>query len=259
MHEMVFAVRDEMGRLPRAERTADRVAKVVLAEEEHFGTHAAAGIGQLDAPSTCAQGRRRRPMLPGATRSISTRPTACRWTSWSTQRAIRASPSTWPASKQARKEEQARARASWKGGSQEVRQPGLPRTAQDRLRRLRQLNSQHCEVLALVKDGVGVPRRAGEKRRGRARPHQFYADSGGQVGDTGWLYSDDHNTVVAEVRGCTKPVQGVFAHRVICRQPIGSATMSTRSSTATSAAPPAATTPARICCMRRCARCSASM
>jgi len=49
----------------------------------------------------------------------------------------------------------------------------------------------------------------------------FYADSGGQVGDTGWLYSDDHNTVVAEVRGCSKPVQGVFAHRVIARQSIG--------------------------------------
>ncbi len=48
----------------------------------------------------------------------------------------------------------------------------------------------------------------------------FYADSGGQVGDTGWLYSGDHNTIVAEVRGCTKPVQGVFAHRVLARQPL---------------------------------------
>ena len=42
----------------------------------------------------------------------------------------------------------------------------------------------------------------------------FYADSGGQVGDQGWLYSGDHNLVVAEVSGATKPVQGVFAHKV---------------------------------------------
>jgi alanyl-tRNA synthetase len=48
----------------------------------------------------------------------------------------------------------------------------------------------------------------------------FYADSGGQIGDTGWLMSDDHNSVIADVNGCTKPVQGVFAHRAILRQPL---------------------------------------
>ena len=47
----------------------------------------------------------------------------------------------------------------------------------------------------------------------------FYAESGGQVGDRGWFYSDDHNTVVAEVKGCYYPVQGVRAHRVIAKQP----------------------------------------
>ena len=48
----------------------------------------------------------------------------------------------------------------------------------------------------------------------------FYADSGGQVGDVGWLYAADHQSVLAEVRGATKPVQGVFAHRVIARATI---------------------------------------
>ena len=48
----------------------------------------------------------------------------------------------------------------------------------------------------------------------------FYADSGGQVGDMGWLYSGDHNLVVAEVSGRTKPVQGVFAHKVTANQTI---------------------------------------
>src|SRR6202012_1927932 len=48
----------------------------------------------------------------------------------------------------------------------------------------------------------------------------FYADSGGQIGDTGWLVSDDHKSVVADVSGCTKPVQGVFAHRANLRQPL---------------------------------------
>ena len=48
----------------------------------------------------------------------------------------------------------------------------------------------------------------------------FYADSGGQVGDKGWFYSDDHNTVVAEVTGCYSPIQGVRAHQVIAKQAI---------------------------------------
>jgi len=33
-------------------------------------------------------------------------------------------------------------------------------------------------------------------------------------------YSDDHNTVVAEVTGCYYPVQGVRAHQVTAKQPI---------------------------------------
>ena len=48
----------------------------------------------------------------------------------------------------------------------------------------------------------------------------FYADSGGQVGDHGWLRSDDHNAVLADVLGCTQPVQGVRAHRVRLKQPL---------------------------------------
>ncbi len=48
----------------------------------------------------------------------------------------------------------------------------------------------------------------------------FYADAGGQVGDVGWLYGEDHNTVVAEVEGATYPVQGVRAHRVVAKQTI---------------------------------------
>ena len=57
-------------------------------------------------------------------------------------------------------------------------------------------------MLALVKDGVGVQElKAGETGEVVLDATSFYADSGGQVGDVGWLYSGDHNTVVAEVTG----------------------------------------------------------
>src|SRR6202034_2163920 len=94
----------------------------------------------------------------------------------------------------------------------------LPKTTFEGYRHLR---TDGAEVLAIVKEGRGVPpAAAGDSVEIVLDRTSFYADSGGQIGDTGWLYSDDHNSVVADVSGCTKPVQGVFAHRAILRQAI---------------------------------------
>ncbi|MBV8672489.1 MAG: alanine--tRNA ligase, partial [Acidobacteriaceae bacterium] len=121
----------------------------------------------------------------------------------------------------ARAEEQARARASWKGGAKQSASPvfrDLPKTT---FQGYRTLKTEGAEVLAIVKDGAGVPAaNAGDAVEVVLDHTSFYADSGGQIGDTGWLYSDDHNSVVADVSGCTKPVQGVFAHKAILRQPL---------------------------------------
>ena len=66
-----------------------------------------------------------------------------------------------------------------------------------------------ARVLALVKDGVGVQElKAGEAGEVVFDATSFYADSGGQVGDVGWSYSGDHNTVVAEVTGATSRCRG---------------------------------------------------
>lgn len=126
-----------------------------------------------------------------------------------------------PGFEAAKEEEQARARASWKGGSQKSASPvfrGLPKTDFEGYTAIR---VEGAKVLALVKDGEGVPElRAGEQGEVVLDATSFYADSGGQVGDTGWLYSPDGAHVVAEVSGCTKPVQGVFAHRVTAKETI---------------------------------------
>jgi alanyl-tRNA synthetase len=120
-----------------------------------------------------------------------------------------------------KEEEQQRARASWKGGSQKSAAPvyrELPKTEFEGYSALR---VDGARVLALVKDGIGVPElKAGETGEVVLDATSFYADSGGQVGDVGWLYSGDHNAVVAEVSGATKPVQGVFAHKVRANQTI---------------------------------------
>jgi alanyl-tRNA synthetase len=122
-------------------------------------------------------------------------------------------------------EQRKRAQASWKGGSKKSASPAyqaLPPTVFEGYRKTLTTGS---EVLAIVKaqDGTGVgvqELKPGERGEIVLDHTTFYADAGGQVGDVGWLYSDDHNTVVAEVEGVTYPVQGVRAHRVVAKQAI---------------------------------------
>jgi alanyl-tRNA synthetase len=119
----------------------------------------------------------------------------------------------------ARGEEQARARASWKGGSQKSASPAfrdLPKTV---FEGYRSLTTNNAEVLAIVKDGQGVPAaKAGEQVEVVLDHTSFYGDSGGQIGDTGFFLSLDGNTTVAEITGCVLPVQGVRAHKALLKQ-----------------------------------------
>jgi alanyl-tRNA synthetase len=122
---------------------------------------------------------------------------------------------------EARAEEQARARASWKGGSQKTASPAfrdLPKTV---FEGYEQLSLTNCEVLAIVKNGVGVPvAKAGDEVEVVLDHTSFYGDSGGQVGDTGFFLTLDGNATVAEIVGCVLPVQGVRAHRAVLKQPL---------------------------------------
>ncbi len=118
----------------------------------------------------------------------------------------------------ARDEERTRARASWKGAAKQTANPAYQALPKSEFEGYRQTRSDGCEILAIIHHGQGAQElKAGDEGEVILDHTPFYAESGGQVGDRGWFYSDDHNTVVAEVKGCYSPIQGVRAHQVIVK------------------------------------------
>ncbi|QHN04932.1 alanine--tRNA ligase [Granulicella sp. WH15] len=247
MHEMVLAVRDEMKvAYPELIETTERVAKIVLAEEEQFervlkagsvrmneliqlskspdgsgfedgtGSGSGSGAGWSEGSgfgkSSGLDGRAAFHLYETFGLPLDFMVDAARDAGMAFDMA---------GFEAAKEEEQARARASWKGGSQKSASPVYRELPQTDFEGYSTLLVEGAKVLALVKNGVGVQSLApGEEGEAVLDATSFYADSGGQVGDIGWLISADHQTVVAQVHGCTKPVQGVFAHKITARQPL---------------------------------------
>jgi alanyl-tRNA synthetase len=119
----------------------------------------------------------------------------------------------------ARAEEQARARASWKGGSQKSASPAYRDLPKTDFLGYKSLIASGSEVLAIVKEGASVPAaNAGDLVEVVLAQSSFYGDSGGQAGDTGWFTSADGNSTVAEIQGCVLPVQGVRAHKALLKE-----------------------------------------
>jgi alanyl-tRNA synthetase len=118
-------------------------------------------------------------------------------------------------------EQRARAQASWKGAAKQTASPAYRDLRSTVFEGYTQTASRDCEVLAIIRDGQGTRELGGGETGEIILDHTpFYAEAGGQVGDVGWLYGEDHNTVAAEVRGCYYPIQGVRAHVVQARQAI---------------------------------------
>ena len=231
LHDMVFAVRDLMhDAYPELNESAGRVAKDVLAEETRFAHTLDLGLERLERE------------LEAALQLSSTHGTA------STPELMKLSGSAafllydtfgmpldfmqdaardrgilfdQEGFDRAMAEQRERARASWKGSAKQTANPAYQQLPKSDFEGYRQTRSDNCDVLAIIKAGQGAEElQPGEKGDVILDHTPFYAESGGQVGDRGWLYSDDHNTVVAEVTGTYYPVQGVRAHQVVAKQPI---------------------------------------
>ncbi len=260
LYQMVFAVRDLMNdAYPELNETADRVSKAVVAEETRFAHTMEVGLEKLEKDLRQTQevyttvgallADPNAVLPPDAVEFIGTDLARDRG---ALEKELENGP-TYSGSKafklydtfgmpldfmqdaardqgiafdragfdRAMDEQKTRARASWKGAAKQTANPAYQALPKSEFEGYRQTRSENCEVLAILHNGQGVQElKAGEEGEVILDHTPFYAEAGGQVGDRGWLYSDDHNTVVAEVKGCYYPIQGVRAHQVVTKSPI---------------------------------------
>src|SRR5579871_4940046 len=214
LYQMVFAVRDLMkDAYPELNETAERVSKAVQAEEVRFGHTMEVGLEKLETLL-----KQSSDILAGeeAFRLYDTFGMPLDFM----QDAARDQGVTFDKAgfDRAMEEQKSRARASWKGAAKQTANPAYQQLPKSEFEGYRQNRSENCEVLAIIRNGQGAQElKSGEEGEIILDHTPFYAEAGGQVGDRGWFYSDDHNTVVADVKACYYPIQGVRAHQVVVK------------------------------------------
>ncbi len=234
LHKMVYVIRDHMKEAyPEIESQADRVSAVVLAEERRFSHILTRGLDELDKYIDQERFSIQKNEDPAGIKNFKlVIPGDVAFKFYDTfglpldfvQDAARDSLVEVDVDgfHRAMAEQRERARASWKGGARQTADPEYQKLPVSRFEGYQQTRSSNCLVLGIFKPNspVTCELQPGEEGEVILDHTPFYAESGGQVGDRGWLYSDDHNTVVAEVTGCYYPVQGVRAHQVRAKQAI---------------------------------------
>ena len=214
LYQMVFAVRDLMrDAYPELDETAGRVSKAVLVEETRFAHTMDVGLEKLEsllkASGEKLAGEDAFKLYDTFGMPLDFMQDAARDQGIAFDRA---------GFDKAMEEQKSRARASWKGAAKQTANPAYQQLPKSEFEGYRQTRSENCEVLAIIRDGQGVRElKAGEAGEVILDHTPFYAEAGGQVGDRGWFYSSDHNTIVAEVKGCYYPISGVRAHQVVVR------------------------------------------
>jgi alanyl-tRNA synthetase len=119
-------------------------------------------------------------------------------------------------------EQRARARASWKGGAKEAANPAYAKIAEAFKTKpdfYYGTQGKDCRIEAIVTKSGSVnelkPGESGEVVLGRT---VIYAESGGQVADTGAFYDNSESQILAEVKGAFYPVAGLIAHKIVAKE-----------------------------------------
>ncbi|PYU07786.1 MAG: alanine--tRNA ligase, partial [Acidobacteria bacterium] len=122
----------------------------------------------------------------------------------------------------AMQEQRTRARASWKGTHKESANPAFTKLAETFKTEpgfYFGTCAKDCRIEAIiVKAGAVSQLKTGESGEVVLDRTAIYAESGGQISDTGAFYDSSESQVLAEVSGAYYPVAGLVAHRVTAKE-----------------------------------------
>ncbi|MGH9604117.1 MAG: alanine--tRNA ligase, partial [Terracidiphilus sp.] len=116
-----------------------------------------------------------------------------------------------------------RARASWKGAEKKVASPVYRELAEEQptvFDGYTQTESTDCRIVALIVNGASVSTVVRRMQAEVVLDHTpFYAESGGQVGDTGRLFGESGEEL-ARVEDTQRTATGLIVHKVKALQPL---------------------------------------
>jgi alanyl-tRNA synthetase len=121
------------------------------------------------------------------------------------------------------KNQRAKARASWKGGAgKEAANPAYAKIAEVFKTEpdfYGGTTGKDCRIEAIVtKLGPVNELKPGESGEVVLDRTVIYAESGGQVADTGAFYDNSESQILAEVKGAFYPVAGLIAHKIVAKE-----------------------------------------
>jgi alanyl-tRNA synthetase len=123
---------------------------------------------------------------------------------------------------EALEEQRTKARASWKGGSKESANPAYAKIAETFKTEkdfYQATTAKDARIEAIIgKSGPVNELKAGESGEVVLDRTVIYAESGGQMADTGAFYDNSGAQLLAEVTGAYYPVAGLVAHRVAAKE-----------------------------------------